>query len=264
MMQNRQTIYFRIGSFVITGLILIVIAILVLGSGVLFKRVIYTETYFKESIQGLAEGSPVKYLGMDIGTVSEINTVSNIYPREDASAKIHYPRYIYVKMALSPKFFNNAPDDKIGDIVNNYVSRGLRIKMALQGLTGNAYLELDFVNPEDNPPLPTHWEPESYYIPSIPSTLTYFTENAQYILSELRKVNFKKTFDDADTMINSANDVMKHTSSVLSQNDRQIKEIVSNLRNTSENLDAVSERVKMHPAGVLFGNPPPRLDPSKL
>ena len=52
--------YFKIGIFVITAAGLIISAIVILGVEAVFVRTIEMETYFKESVQGLDVGAPIK------------------------------------------------------------------------------------------------------------------------------------------------------------------------------------------------------------
>jgi ABC-type transporter Mla subunit MlaD len=102
---NTEISYFKIGTFVLVGLGLIVFALLVFSSGKLFQRIVYVETYFEESIQGISEGAPVKYRGLQIGYVKEIAFTNEIYPsHEDFGVKIHN-RSIYVKIAITSRLF---------------------------------------------------------------------------------------------------------------------------------------------------------------
>lgn len=265
MTNNKHTTYFRIGSFVITGLILLIVAIIVFGSGVLFKRVVYIETYFKESVQGISEGSQVKYLGMEIGFVEEINSVDNVYPEVEALGNAAHAHYIYVKMAILPKFFAGSNDaDSISEHIAKLIAAGLRVKLTPQGLTGNSYLELNFLNSETNPLLPINWQPKNYYIPSATSTLAYFTDNAQYLVNELRQIDFKKFFTDINNLANSTDNTMQRVDRMLAQTNQQFIATINNLNNITSNLNILSERMKAYPASVFFGSPPPKLEPDKL
>lgn len=260
----RQINYFNIGLFVLLGLFLIVSAIIIFGSKVLFKQVIYTETYFSESVQGLSKGSPVKYLGMDIGEVNDITTVDNIYNFSHNNLSGGGTRYIYVKMAISPRFFHTTGGKTLGNEIEHDVQKGLRVKLALQGLTGNAYLELDFVDPRSNPALAVSWKPENYYIPSTTSTLAYFSDNVQYLFKELRSIGIKKLFDSIKQLVNTADQTTIHVDKAISGIDRQMSETMVGIRALSQNLRALSERAKMYPSSVLFSKPPKRVDFNKI
>ena len=61
-----------IGAFVLGAVALIVIAILVFGSGRLFRQTKDFVLYFDNSVNGLRIGAPVKIKGVEIGSVKDI------------------------------------------------------------------------------------------------------------------------------------------------------------------------------------------------
>ena len=61
-----------IGIFVVVALALVVVAVLVLGSGKFFKHNPKVVMYFKGSVKGLSVGSPVSLRGVKVGSVTEI------------------------------------------------------------------------------------------------------------------------------------------------------------------------------------------------
>ncbi|MGE0419808.1 MAG: hypothetical protein AB7O80_23640, partial [Acetobacteraceae bacterium] len=81
---------------------------------------------------------------------------------------------------------------KIGQTVDTAeaVKQGLRTRLAVQGLTGLSYLELDFVDPKRFPAQPVPWSPKTEYIPSMPSTLNQAQDALQRLLGKLSNVDF--------------------------------------------------------------------------
>ena len=61
-----------IGAFVLGAVALIVIAIVVFGSGRLFRQTRNFVLYFDNSVNGLRIGAPVKIKGVEIGSVKDI------------------------------------------------------------------------------------------------------------------------------------------------------------------------------------------------
>ena len=66
-----------IGIFVVVALVLVVGAVLILGSGKFFKNNPKFVMYFQGSVKGLAVGAPVNFRGVKIGTVTDIKMLLN-------------------------------------------------------------------------------------------------------------------------------------------------------------------------------------------
>ena len=153
-------------------------------------------------------------------------------------------RYIYVRLAITSNFLSNHSDQTLNGFVINQIRQGLRIRLALQGLTGNAYLDFNFVDPKSNPPLAIDWIPKYYYIPSTPSTLTRFSENAQHIMEEFRKVDFKTLFNDLHLLSDSTYHVMQKTNQLLANTHLQTEKVMGNLQYISNNIRELSDQTK--------------------
>ena len=69
---NKKISPTMIGAFVLGAVALIVIAILVFGSGRLFRQTRDFVLYFDNSVNGLRIGAPVKIKGVEIGSVKDI------------------------------------------------------------------------------------------------------------------------------------------------------------------------------------------------
>ena len=80
-MKNKSK-HFKIGIFVIGSLIILLVFIFLLGASVLFEKRILVETYFDESVHGLAVGSIVKYRGVSVGSIKSISFVHDEYKLE--------------------------------------------------------------------------------------------------------------------------------------------------------------------------------------
>ena len=180
----QKSLYFKIGVFILLGILLLILAIIGFGAGKLFRKEIMFETYFDGSVQGLDIGSPVKYRGVKIGEVKDILVVSQEYRKND-DFNID-ASYVMIKMILYGDSFPFLKTDGLVEKINKLVDEnGLRVKFAYLGITGLAYLEIDFVAPEDNIPLDISWKPKYIYIPSVPNTMQLVADSIDDIAKAL-------------------------------------------------------------------------------
>lgn len=254
--RQRETDFFRIGIFVIVGIVLIIVAILAFSSGSLFQKKLYVETYFNESVQGLVDGSTVKYRGIDIGHVKKIELVPAAYSLSSAEINSDYGRYVYVLLALNPNFIPGISSSKIEDVIKEDVQHGLRVKMSLKGLTGGAYLELNFTNPKNNPALPITWKPKYLYIPSTTSTLARLGDSVSKILTGLQDVDFQKLFNNMQTLVSRSDSLVTKANNLLQRTQDDIAITLGNSK-------VISSKIRSNPSSLLFSKPPV-VDPSKL
>ena len=261
-MMNNETSYFKIGVFVLVGLGLIIFAVLIFGSSKWFQSVVYIETYFEESVQGISDGAPVKYRGLRIGYIKEIAFTSEIY-KNHLNTQIHN-RSIYVRIAITSKLFTQLKEHDFIKLLSEEVEHGLRVKLVTKGLTGVNYLELDYVDPKSNPPPVINWQPKDFFVPSVTSTLAQLSENIQYIISELKGVDFKKLFQDIDKLTVTLAHTAIATEQSLNHVDSFLETALRNFKVIAGNLRVLSEQLKLNPSSIIFGKPPSPLDPSKL
>lgn len=178
---SEGTNYFKIGLFVISAMVIAVIALIIFSAGDLFQKKTIVETYFNESVQGLDIGSPIKFRGVPVGKVETISLVAREYPTSH--------KYILVRMSLENKFLWLGPSDTAGEITERETEKGLRVRMAFLGVTGTAYLETDYLDPKRNPPLKFNWKPLYPYVPSARGTITRLSESVGRIMRNLEQIN---------------------------------------------------------------------------
>ena len=262
MMDSNEKSYFKIGIFVLVGLSVIIFTVLIFGASKWFQPVVYIETYFEESVQGISDGAPVKYRGLRIGYIKKIAFTSEIYEKH-IHTKI-YNRSIYVRIAITSKLFTQLKEKDLLKLLSEEVAHGLRVKLVTKGLTGVNYLELDYVDPKSNPPPVISWQPKVFFVPSVTSTLAQLSENIQYIIGELKNVDFKKLFKDIDRLTVTLASTAVATEQSLNHVDDFLEAALQNFKVIASNLRVLSEQLKLNPSSIIFGKPPPPLNPSKL
>ncbi|TGL22430.1 MCE family protein [Leptospira yanagawae] len=204
-MNQSNKIYFKVGVFVLVSFFTLILFLIVFTAGNIFQRSVSLETYFDESVQGLDIGSPVKHRGVKVGTVQEITFVQNEYADKlNDDTALRYGRYVLIKMSV-PDFVKGVYGNDLKKTVQRMIQSGLRVRLASQGLTGTAYLEVDYLNPEKNPPLSIEWEPKTVYIPSAPSTISRFTASVDKFFDKVEKADVDKILLGVGDLIKNLN-----------------------------------------------------------
>jgi len=199
--------YYKLGVFVIGAVACAVVILLVVGSGRWFTPKLTVETYFNESVQGLDIGSKLKYRGVEIGSVTRISFTYTRYQLDRPISE--RARYVLVEAEIQPNLLGGRA--AAGDLTQPTnaaleVDRGLRVRLAPQGITGTNYLEIDYVEPGGNPVLPIDWAPIHIYIPSARSTVTAFVDAASEIVDRLQKLDIEGTVGNLNKLLATTTD----------------------------------------------------------
>lgn len=187
--------YFKIGLFVISATIIGVIGIVVLGLGTILQKKVWLETYIDESVQGLDIGSPVKFRGVPIGKVEQIRLTSVEYPTQRS--------YVLVRFGLSGEVLAFPQSDGGMAGFAREIEKGLRVRLAAQGLTGTAYIEADYLDPARNPPLEIDWEPIYPYVPSSLSRITQLSDAVEKILRGMENVDVERLIQGLESSLST-------------------------------------------------------------
>lgn len=159
-----------IGGFVLGGIVLLIGALFVFGSGDLFKEKRRWVTYFDGSVGGLNPGAPVNFRGVRVGTVTEVKLQldpQKLTARIPVYFELDPDRISWVggPVAQSPKLAAQA---------------GVRAKLSMQSLvTGQMQVDLDL-----SPETPARFVGADPHVPEIPSVPSDFDVLKQQ-LSEL-------------------------------------------------------------------------------
>ena len=183
---NTRAASLRVGLLMLLGTACAVGLVLFLGRDKVANGVRF-ETYFRESVQGLDVGAPVKFRGVTLGEVKEIGLVTADYMSAIAIDPAQpEARLVVVRWVVDPKRMGRMPDQQTS------VNLGLRARLGSQGITGLAYIELDFVDPKRFPADMVPWTPRDNYLPSMPSTITQVQDAAQALATKLQGIDFER------------------------------------------------------------------------
>lgn len=234
-MSARKTDYFKLGMFVLVGTGLVLLALVFLGASSLFKETLAVETYMNESVNGLDVGSPVKFRGVKVGSV---RTVGFTWSEYDVHEGTEGYRYVRVLCELDMHKFPDMSPEQLAASLENEVKKGLRMRPVSQGLTGQLYLGMDYVEPAQNPTLPVKWTPKNAYIPSAPSIMSKVESAVNSIsntLAGISKGEVEGLIHDFREVTQSISGFLKRTNAEdLSQN------LVANLKETRKMFERIN------------------------
>lgn len=182
----NKSSYIRIGAFALAAMALAILALALMGRGKSRGRELLFETYIEETVQGISEGSAVKYRGIPIGSVKSVSFARSHYGHLSGTGRMSPEtrralRYARIVFSIDT---SDAPSpDAFLDLMRAHVQDGLRAHTKSQGITGLSYIDLDFESyPRD---LPVPWIPEHPYIPTAPSFVKTLTDVMQSLTQEL-------------------------------------------------------------------------------
>ena len=186
-----------IGSFLVGGLGLMVLALLVFGSGQMLKPKIQWVVYFDSSLNGLNVGAPVKVQGVQVGIVKSINLQLDRDQR-----RLMKP----VVLEIEPSRLAN-PDGAPIDLdkiavdrrkleLSQLIDAGMRARLEVQSiLTGLLYVDLDFY-----PNQPARLTGLSFEgaaeVPSIPPTVDEVLGSMETIIKKLGQLPLEAIAED--------------------------------------------------------------------
>lgn len=246
--------YYQTGLFVLITFSLLVFFVMILGGVNWFHKPTYIESYFDESVQGLSEGSSVKYRGVTVGEVEAIDFIGDHYRSDVIANDMHWARYVYVKMALRTVSFLAGTRRSFSKRLSDAVANGFRVHLAQEGLTGNAYLELDFASP-DVKRLPLKWQPRLYYVPSRPSTLFAISDSLHKVFKALKTVDFKQIGDNMVRLSMRMDQSFERINALLMMEQDSIARSLENIGNITEHLGLAVENVSAYPSGFMRTTP---------
>jgi len=212
-----------IGIFVVGAIALVVIAIVVLGSGKFFKKTFKAACYFEGSVGGLNIGAPVVFRGVRIGSVSEV--ILRVDP-----TKLIFTIPVYIE--IDPHEFEVVgarPRELKGENLKTLIDRGLRATLETQSLvTGQMQVGLDF-----HPDKPARFAEFKYdqTTPEIPTVPTPLQELAQ----KIQKLPIEEIFDKLSSTLDSIDKVVK--SPEIPEAIRSMNLALGDIRKLAQNAD---------------------------
>ncbi len=203
--------YFKIGIFMIVGVLLVIGGIIFFSSGVFEKKDIYVETYFADSVSGLSVGAPFQDRGVRIGQVERITFAARQYFKSTDQANfVKFAPYVLVVCSVDVQNMRTPGDTEaiMADIARG-VKAGYRLRLATNILTGQAMVEGVFLDPNTYLPLEVPWKPDNLYIPSAAGEFTSMKDSVDKILKKLESLDFEKLLASAQSALVTIENTVK-------------------------------------------------------
>jgi phospholipid/cholesterol/gamma-HCH transport system substrate-binding protein/paraquat-inducible protein B len=128
-------------------------------------------------------------------------------------------------------------NDPKSEQLKEALDRGFRIRIAPQGLTGVAYLEADYLDPERNPPLEIDWQPYYPYIPSTRSRITQLSEAVERILRNFSDIDIAQLSQTIDKSLVAMTKLAENAN--LDKIGGQANALLNELRETNRQINAL-------------------------
>ena len=218
---DEKTRRLRTGSFVVAGLILVLLILFFLGGRDLFARKIKVVTSFSdESVQGLSRGSAVKFRGAPIGTVSDIS--------------IRFAdKLVQVEMEIDVASFSDSEDELRGKFIHAVREEGLRCRLEHQGITGLKFIDFDYFGGTSPGKLALR-DDGAIEVPSVPSTFKDVLGTITKSLDRIGKIDIEGISSDVARSVREISELLA---------DPAIKSAISRINEAAAHIEASSQTI---------------------
>jgi ABC-type transporter Mla subunit MlaD len=196
---------FKLGLFVLIGLVLIVGSLLLHGLGSVFEEKFELYTVFDESVQGLEIGSEVKYKGVKLGNVSEIEIFESKYIKVTMEIKPGAGQN-KARMEKTKNFSMSKKKEEAYKFLQNEIKKGLSCQLTMAGITGMKIIEFD--HGEDDKRLTKLDIEDVNYIPSKKGLLEGTVLSLNEALTRISQVDFKGISDELKMTLKTFRETM--------------------------------------------------------
>ena len=196
---SRQASKTVIGGFVVSALVLVVVGVMIFGSGNYLRERYRFMLFFQDSVKGLSLGAPVVFMGVKIGEVKDINVIAD--PTESSFLIQVLIELVSGKVKrFKTREFKDAQE--LYEYCNQLIEQGLRARLGLQSVvTGQLQIELDFFPEEKAVFMGTNKKYKE--IPTIPSTFEKLTKTLENLPVKEIFEKLSSSLNRIDVLLNS-------------------------------------------------------------
>jgi paraquat-inducible protein B len=222
-----------IGAFVLGAIGLLVVALLIFGSGKIFKKTVPVVFYFEGSVKGLNIGSQVVIRGVPVGAVTDIVLQ---YSPQDMSVRVP----VYAE--FDPDKVVRVGGEKYEEAERagawkRLIERGLRGQLQMQSLlTGLLMINLDFL--PDTPLRLVGKDPSQLEIPTVPTPM-------EELSKRIEKIPFEEIFDKLASSLRGIDKVVNSP-----EMEGSMKALAQSLDETRKLIKSINDEMKPLIAGI--------------
>ena len=205
----------RLGIFIFFGIIAIMTLMVIIGSEQIFKeKDIYYISYKDISVSGLEVGSPVKYLGVGVGSISDI-----FIDPEDVSRVI-------VSVALEP---------------GTPIKKDARAEIAIIGITGLKMIEIRGGSQEaDILEVGKYIQPGGSITEEITGKAEVIADKIEVLVNNLNRFTQPENLEKITLLAEKASNTFDNMNSILEENRLDIRSTIQNTNVTMARLNKMS------------------------
>jgi len=204
---NTKTHHFRIGLFVVMSGVLLTAALFAIGLRAFFGKQDIFETSVTGKVETLSVGALVRLRGVSIGKVTSIDFVGAEYPQ-------YKDKFVIIRFQVPRGAVWGTEPDHIKQTLNAEIAQGLRVRVQTQGFIGAGFLALEYVDPNEYPPVPIPWTPKHYYIPSAPSQFNHLLASLEKSLGHVEELDLQGFLDRAKGLVDAGHRLIDNINEV--------------------------------------------------
>jgi phospholipid/cholesterol/gamma-HCH transport system substrate-binding protein len=210
--------YVAVGAFVLICMVGLVVTLLWLAGAQYSQEYVYYQTSFKGPVTGLGDGTTVRYNGIDVGRVKELN-----FDPSD-------PQRVIAKLQLKPDL---------------HIRKDSEATIESEGLTGGSYVEISGGTKKSAELLP-EYPGQVPVIKSSPSTLQQLAQSAPRLVEKLNLAADKVNDLLNDTNRKSFQHILGNldqTTSAIARRSDDIDRMLANFSQASAKLKDVAAKI---------------------
>jgi ABC-type transporter Mla subunit MlaD len=237
-MSNKGNKY-KVGVLVIFSILALFISLLSLGITKYFRKTYPFMTIVRSSVQGLQKGAKVRYKGVTVGSVKDIQ-LNTIGTNNDIFIIMEFDPTVFLKSSRLINGDKMLSNDTFISVLNKSISKGLRCQLNYEGITGQQYVEISYFDPklypvkdeEDLKLFPNH----PPFLPSVESaSVSNILIETQTAVQKIAKIDFEKISKEMEQLLSSMTELIDNKD--IHDSIRDIKEISNNLKQLTLRLN---------------------------